>query len=189
MAQLMKTSDSGIKMIGQFEGLYRMGQTEDYAPKNVHIASENPKWIYYYIDPVGLPTIGYGHLLTKDELATGVMFIDGARVYWKIGLTMAQVINLKRQDLNRFEQAVRLNVKVPITQNMFDALVSWAFNVGVGRVSNSGSTLIRELNKRNYVGAANEFVKWNKSGGKVLKGLTNRRLAEKALFAKDIGKV
>jgi lysozyme len=89
---------------------------------------------YVYIDPVGLPTIGIGHLLTKKELTSGIITLNGTNVNYKNGLTIDQVNDLKAQDLVRFVVAVRNNVTVPLTQSMFDAIVSWAFNVGAGRV-------------------------------------------------------
>lgn len=182
----MNISDNGIKFIGNFEGLYRYGKSPKYAPKTAQLHLEDPSKIYTYIDPIKLPTIGYGHLITSTELINNKIVINGEVCVLTQGLTIKQVNDLKRQDLVRFVNAVNTNVKVNLTQNMFDALVSWAFNVGVGAVSNSGSTLIRVLNQKNYIAASNEFVKWNRAGGKVLKGLTNRRLAEKALFLKNI---
>jgi peptidoglycan hydrolase-like protein with peptidoglycan-binding domain len=76
--------------------------------------------------------------------------------------------------------AVRARVSVPLTQNQFDALVSFTFNVGAGAFG--GSTLLKRLNAGDYAGGADEFGKWTKSGGKVFAGLVRRRTEEAALF-------
>ncbi|WP_312069487.1 lysozyme, partial [Acinetobacter sp.] len=73
-------------------------------------------------------------------------------------------------------------VKVPLSQNQFDALVSLTYNIGSTAFKNS--TLLKKLNAKDYAGAADQFLRWNKGGGKVLKGLVRRREAERALFLK-----
>jgi hypothetical protein len=72
-------------------------------------------------------------------------------------------------------------VKVELAQCQFDALVSFAYNCGIGNLK--ASTLLRKVNRRDFAGAAREFGKWNKAGGRVLPGLTRRRAAEATLFA------
>jgi GH24 family phage-related lysozyme (muramidase) len=118
-----------------------------------------------YLDAVRVPTIGYGHTKT-------------ARMGQKI--TAAQAEELLVKDLAVFEQAVNDLVAADINQNEFDALVSFAFNVGAGALNRS--TLLRALNKGRRQAAADEFLRWNKAGGRVLAGLTRRRVAERALF-------
>ncbi len=76
----------------------------------------------------------------------------------------------------------RPSVTVPLNQNQFDALVSLTYNIGSGAFNNS--TLLKKLNKGDYQGAADQFLVWNKAGGKVMKGLVRRREAEQALFLK-----
>lgn len=180
-------SDDGIDLIAQFEGLERRGGSKKYAPRGANLRQEDKNKIYMYIDPVGLPTIGLGHLLTKREQQSGFININGKNINYKNGLTMDQVMDLKRQDLKRFEDAVHRHVKVKITQSMYDALVSWLFNVGAGRMNNS--TLGRKLNRKDYIGAANELPRWNKAGGRTLRGLTRRRNAERDMFLTEIEKV
>lgn len=119
-----------------------------------------------YKDAVGLPTIGIGHLIKKGEVFTTI--------------TQQQAEELLAKDLKQFEEGINTSIKVALTQNQFDALVSFAFNLGMGNVNSS--TLLRKLNAGDIQGAANEFVRWNRAGGKVLNGLTRRRLAEKELF-------
>ena len=119
-----------------------------------------------YKDSVGVVTIGYGS--------------TGAHVSMGQTLTVQQAEDLLRKDVSRFEEGVGKLVKVTINQNQFDALVSFSFNLGLGNLSSS--TLLKKLNAGDYEGASLEFERWNKAGGKVLNGLTRRRLAEKELF-------
>ncbi len=115
-------------------------------------------------------TIGYGHVIQPGETFTSI--------------TEQEAKELFRKDLTKYENAVADNVKVAIDQNQYDALVSLAYNIGPEAIKNS--TLIEELNKGNYAGAANEFPKWNKvtiKGKKVpSEGLTNRRIGEQNRF-------
>jgi lysozyme len=87
------------------------------------------------------------------------------------------------RDLLAFEAGVTNLVKVPITQNQFDALVCFSYNVGLGNLQSS--TLLKMVNNRDFAGAAQQFQRWNKAAGKVLNGLTKRRLAEAKLFSGD----
>lgn len=123
-----------------------------------------------YKDSVGILTIGVGHTSAAGP----------PTVYKGMKITAAQADEILSRDLAIFEKGVSQAVKVPLSQNEFDALVSFAFNVGVGAFQKS--TLVKELNKGNRYGAANELLRWNKAGGKVLKGLTNRRKAERDQF-------
>ena len=120
-----------------------------------------------YKCPSGVWTIGYGH-------TTGVK--SGMKI------TKTQAVNYLKQDLSIYEKAVTDYVKVPLNQNQFDALVSFSFNCGVGALKTS--TLLQKLNSSDYNGAANEFLKRNKSNGKVLNGLVRRRQEENELFLK-----
>ena len=86
-------------------------------------------------------------------------------------------------DLKKFESAVN-QVKVPLNQNQYDALVSLAYNIGVGAFLSS--TLFKKLNTKDYKGAAEQFDRWNRAGGKVMRGLTNRRAKERKLFEKAL---
>lgn len=124
-----------------------------------------------YLDPVGLPTMGVGHLLTDEEKAK-----------YPVGSVITRGVSQEflERDLRRFENAVSALVKVPINQNQFDALVSFAFNVGEANFKRS--SVLRHLNAGLYAKAADAFLAWNKSKGKVLPGLTRRRKEERALF-------
>ena len=85
-----------------------------------------------------------------------------------------------RNDLQRFERGVHTFCPVPLTQGMFDGLVSFSFNVGLGTLQRS--TLRQKVLRGDKEGAAEELLKYCMAGGKVLKGLQNRRLDERALF-------
>ena len=74
----------------------------------------------------------------------------------------------------------RAAARVKLNQNQFDALVSFTYNLGAGALGSS--TLLGKLNRGDFEGAADEFPKWNKAGGKVLNGLVKRRAAERSLF-------
>lgn len=110
-------------------------------------------------------TIGCGHTL-------GV--VPGMTI------TREEASALLREDLQWAEAGVNHQVKVPLTQNQFDALVSFTFNVGQGALA--GSTLLRLLNDGKYAEAGAQFLVWNRGGSGVMEGLTRRREAERALF-------
>lgn len=123
-----------------------------------------------YQDSVGVWTIGYGW--TQP--------VDGKPI--RAGMTIKQETaeRLLKTGLVSYESDVSRLVKVGLTQGQFDALVSFTYNLGARSLSTS--TLLRKLNAGDYAGAADEFLRWNKAGDKVLNGLTRRREAERALF-------
>lgn len=118
-----------------------------------------------YQCPAGVWTIGYGH--TK-----------GVRPRMSIDEKTAEKYLL--QDLGEFEKSVNTLVKVPLTDGMYDALVSFTFNLGASNLAQS--TLLKKLNLRDYGNAANEFPKWINAGGKPMLGLLKRRIEERKLF-------
>lgn len=95
-------------------------------------------------------------------------------------ITHEEAMALLAEDLKTAEAAVNGAVKVPISQGAFDSLVSFTFNVGAGAFKRS--TLVRLLNFGDYTGAANEFLRWNRAGGRVMAGLTKRRKEEREMF-------
>jgi lysozyme len=137
-----------------------------------------------YKDSAGLPTIGVGHLLTKSELSSGKIVINGVAVSYANGLTDQQVTNLLAQDVKPAEQCVNSGVKVSLNQDQFDALVSFTFNVGGGAFTNS--TLLKVLNQGKYDQVPDQLRRWTRSGGKVVQGLVNRRENEIKLWNGDI---
>jgi lysozyme len=118
-----------------------------------------------YICPAGVLTIGYGTTsnVKKNQI-----------------VTESQATDLLMKDCTKFEKVVNASVKVPLTQNQFDALVSFVYNVGPGNFQ--ASTLLKVLNAGRYDQVAAQMLRWNKGGGKVLAGLTRRRKAEGVLF-------
>ena len=112
-------------------------------------------------------TIGYGS--TGKDIKRGLVW------------TLAQADARLKLDVASFALGVRaLIVKSPTTQRQFDALVSFAYNVGLGNLKSS--TLLKKHLARETVAANAEFVRWNKASGKVMAGLTRRRAAEAALY-------
>lgn len=118
-----------------------------------------------YLCPAGIWTIGYGHTGDVEE---------GQSV------TEEEAEELLLQDVAFAENAVNSLVEVELSQQMFDALVCFVYNVGIGAFEQS--TLLRLLNQGQMEEAAEQFLRWNKAGGKELAGLTRRREAERALF-------
>lgn len=119
----------------------------------------------------GVWTIGYGQ--------TGSYY--GKRVRRGMTTTKAEAHAwLRDHSIKTYEDAVTQAVKVPLNQNQFDALVSFAYNVGVGALKQS--TALRKLNAGDYAGAADALTMWTKCNGKVLAGLVRRRKEERALF-------
>lgn len=135
---------------------------------------------HVYLDSGGEPTIGIGHLLTRDERASGKIWINGQPVRYANGLTEKQCWDLLDQDLDIAESAVNDRVIVPLTQNQFDALVSFAFNVGAEAFRKS--TLVRVLNQGQYDQVPTQLRRWVRDNGSVVPGLVNRREKEVSLW-------
>ncbi|SEB80507.1 lysozyme [Pseudomonas saponiphila] len=122
-----------------------------------------------YQDSVGVWTIGYG---TTRGVKTGM------------SISKEQAERMLLNDVQRFEPEVQRMITAPLNQNQWDALMSFTYNLGAGNLESS--TLRRLLNVGDYSGAAEQFLRWNKAGGKVLSGLTRRREAERALFLEAV---
>ena len=114
-------------------------------------------------------TIGWGHY--------------GADVKKGMKISKERANELFRNDIKYFETSVNSCLKVKVTQSMFNALVSFTYNVGFSAFKSS--TLLKYINKKQFKKASNEFKKWNKCGGKVLNGLVKRRLLEKTEFERQ----
>ena len=158
-ASTYSPSEECFKLIRKWEGLHRLladGRIEAYR------------------DPVGIWTIGYGSIW-QPEARRAVREGDV--------ISKAQADQWLEQEVRDKAKGVAPLCSAPLTQSMFDALVSFAYNLGVGAFEES--SLRRKLNQRDYDGAAKEFDRWVKAGGSVLQGLVNRRNEEEALFRKE----
>ena len=125
-----------------------------------------------YPDAAG-HSIGFGHFIQAGE-------------EWLLNATIseAQAAELLRGDVGDAERAVTAAVSVPLTQQQYDALVIFAYNVGAGAFKSS--TLVKLLNAGDYIGAADQFARWNKSQGQVLPALQLRRAQEAQLFTQGV---
>ena len=148
----MKLSEEGLRLIKSFEGYHTRLEDGSCAA---------------YLCPAGVPTIGYGCTV---GVRLGMVWSE------------AQAEKALAKEVERFEDAVTRLVTVPISQNAYDALVSFAYNCGEGALAKS--SILRRLNKGDMAGAAQAFHLWNKGGGRVLPGLVSRRAREAALFLK-----
>jgi lysozyme len=154
MTTPVKLSDAGVDLIKGFEGYHRS------LPDGRCIA---------YKCPAGVWTLGWG-----------------ATVGIKPGMiwTRDEAEAALRRELATFEAGVVRLVTVPLNQNEYDALVSFAYNCGLGALQKS--TILRKLNANDRIGAADAFGMWTKGGGRVLPGLVRRRKAEAALFLQPV---
>lgn len=146
----MNTEKKGLALIKKYEGFY-----------------SKP-----YLDPIGIPTIGYGATYYPNKVK--VTMKDKP-------LTEKEASELLVNMLKVYENQVALLVTKPINQNQFDALVSFTYNLGATNLGKS--TLLKKVNKNpNDPTIRQEFEKWNRAGGKVLNGLTKRRKDEASLY-------
>ncbi len=156
----MKTSSAGLSLIKKWEGC--------------HDLTSNRGKVTAYLCPADVPTIGFG----------STRYADGRPVVYYptpdiISLELAEEL-FSHEVANACEPAISRLVKVPLVQSQFDALSSLIFNIGAGAFGDS--TLLRLLNLGDYQGAADQFLRWNKGGGRVLLGLMRRREEERAMF-------
>ena len=162
----MKLSENGLKLLA----------SDAYEGNILHV----------YKDAAGLPTIGVGHLLTATEKATGKININGKQVLIASGITEQQALDLLAQDVKPAEQIVNSQVKIPLSQNQFDALTIFTFNVGTGGFASSSA--LTDLNAKEIKKVPDDLRKWNKitKNGQhvVCDGLVKRRELEIALFEK-----
>lgn len=156
MRPMARVSPKGLSLIKRFEGL-------------------GPEWatsrrIVAYLDPVGIPTIGYGHTgpdVTMDDVG-------------RKEITLEQAELLLRADLKRFEDGVQNFLTRAATQAQFDAMVSLAYNIGLSAFKKS--TVLERFNAGDIEGAAEAFILFSMAGGQLLRGLVYRRAAEIVRF-------
>lgn len=118
-----------------------------------------------YKCPAGVLTIGYGRTIDVRP--------------YEITTEEAETVWLSKYVKTIADQILAI-VKVELSNNQICALIDFVYNLGIGNFKSS--TLLRKINQGDFSAAANEFLKWNKAGGIVLKGLENRRIAERMLF-------
>ena len=124
-----------------------------------------------YRCPAGIPSVGYG----------STRLLDGSRVTMDSPkVTKNEAKALLRRHLDHVEAAILQLIRVSLNENEFSSLCSWTYNLGSGRLQSS--TLRAKLNRNNRLGAANEFPKWRRAGGKIMRGLVIRRERERRLF-------
>lgn len=159
----MQTSETGLAFIRTFEALRLTGYLD---------AARSP-----------VPTIGWGHTAMAGGAIT---YEDGTKTEAVIvgkTISLAEAKRLKQRDMTQFETAVLKLLKKSPRQHEFDAMVSLTFNIGSDAFKKS--SILRKFNAGDVQDAANAFLLWNKSGGRVLAGLTRRREGERALFLGD----
>ena len=129
-----------------------------------------------YLCPAGVPTIGYGSTMQPNDKPVTMKHPP---------IDAEEAAEWLEQDVGIIAAGLHMRTKsLNLNQNQFDALVSWVYNLGLGNFDKS--TLYKMLRAKNYSAAAQEILKWNKAGGKVLDGLTRRRKAEYDLFVKAV---
>jgi GH24 family phage-related lysozyme (muramidase) len=151
-AGVRQINAAGLDLIKEFEGYFKL------IPGTTNVTT--------YLDPVNVPTIGYGH--TGPDVTMGLV------------ITQDQAEALLRRDLADAERGVAQLVTVPLNDNEFAALVSFTFNLGADTLANS--TLLHLLNAGQRAEAADQFLRFRFADGQELPGLVRRREAERALF-------
>lgn len=156
----MKMSKNGIAELVKWEGIEQ----------------------HVYADVAGYATVGIGHLLTRSERSSGKIHLESGTVIdiRDKAITEAEAYALLKDDLPTYEKCVDNNTTASLTQNQFDALTMFTFNVGVGAFKSS--TLRKKLNAGLYKEVPTQLRRWNRSGGRVIQGLINRREAEIELW-------
>ncbi len=166
----MNISDKGINLLKQLEGTVKQNSKHIiYDDQTGKAANPNAPL------PRGA-TIGYGHLIKPGEDFTG-------------GITERVATELLRTDIAAAQHAVQNNITVPLTQNQYDALVIFAYNIGTKNFANS--TVVKYINNPNfhssiYPNLESAWRAWNKSGGRAMAGLNRRRDRELRLFVRGI---
>jgi lysozyme len=165
--------ERAVNLIKKYEGLH---------DGDLHQIGLQPK-----PDPIGIWTAGWGRALRDPDSGRFLTLAGGpedrGEAYRQChGLDEAKADLWLAEDLREFADDVQALVRVDTNESQFGALVSFAYNVGLGNLKSS--TLLKKLNAGDYKGAASEFPKWTKARGKVLPGLVKRRDAERRLFLK-----
>lgn len=152
------TKSKAAEIIKRFEGIIR--------------DKINPDRVVSYQDSIGVWTIGYGSTknpFTGEKVTQGMVIDENTALSWL------------QEEIKTRVAAIKRLIKVPVNQNQLDALTSLAYNIGLGAFQRS--TLLRLLNANApKIQVADQFLRWNKAGGKEVRGLTIRRQLERKLF-------
>lgn len=168
---LRDVPQAAIDLIRSFEGI------PDGDPSTVNI---DP-----YIDPVNIWTVGWGHAIVHNgRFMKGEADRAEVKALYPEGITKEQAVALLQADLVDTGRDVLAAVMVELNDNEFSALLSFTFNLGIGNLRSS--TLLKMLNGGDRAGAADQFPRWNRAGGRELLGLTRRRAAERKLFLQTV---
>ena len=169
---MVRDLNAAVEIIKSFEGIL------DGNPKTVNL---DP-----YLCPAGYWTIGWGHVVlsTTGEMLRGTASKKEAYDVYPNGITLKEAEALLMVDIEKFSQGLEKLIKVTISDIQFCALVSLAFNIGLGAFKNS--TLLKVLNSNTLNKVPEQILKWNKIKGIVSSGLDRRRKAEVALWNKNI---
>jgi lysozyme len=124
-----------------------------------------------YLDPIGIPTMGWGSIWGFDKKRVTMAHPP---------ITKGEAQVLLEREVRHTEAAMSHLVRANLNENEHAAVVSLAYNIGTGNLQ--ASTLLRKLNRGDKDGAADEFPKWRRAGGRILRGLVLRRADERALF-------
>lgn len=119
----------------------------------------------------------------RNSIGYGTTYIDNQPIASNLRITEDQASELLVKDVEKISKQISNLLRVNITQNQFDALVSFAYNIGINQFARSA--LLRLINIDDIEGASKQFIRWNKSGGVEQSGLTRRRIAEADLFCKN----
>lgn len=171
----MKLNQAGIDLIKKYESCRLAAYPDPGSPLGQQLLLPINMRKTGWQSLSGSPwTIGWGS--TGIDTFTSPHSTIGPSTVW----TQEQADARFKEDLDFFSKGVKNLLKVDVSENQFSALVSFAYNCGLGSLK--GSTLLQLLNRGKYLQAADEFLKWNKAKGKVLRGLVERREAERRLF-------
>lgn len=174
------------RIVQQFKNLLQQQTHVSDRENDIGVAVDNAKTLSSYGTQLissfeGLALIAYQCPANVWTIGSGTtVYPSGQPVHQGDTCSLEQALAYKAYDLMRFSQLVNRVVNVPLTQNQFDSLVSLAYNIGPHAFE--ASTLLKKLNVGDYYAAAEQFLRWDKSKGQILKGLVKRRAAEKKLF-------
>lgn len=164
----MKISKNGIDFIANHEG-FRANAYDDLQPNVRLTASTMIK---------GTLTIGYGT----------IRYANGARVKWNDTITKEKAKKLLKTQIEQHCSVFKKAITIQLTQNQYDALASFSYNLGANAITNN-KTLLNAINGKNWSVAVAQMKLYNKSGGKVLQGLVSRRKAETDLFMNGLNSI